>query len=68
MRELVCSARGCTEHAAWALLWRNPKLHDASRHKTWLACPGHREHLTTFLAARSFPLEVVPIEEVAEQA
>lgn len=56
----VCSARGCRLPAVWALNWRNPKIHDAARVKTWLACEEHRETLGAFLSARGFPLDVVP--------
>ena len=52
--ELVCSAKGCQEAAAWGLLWNNPKIHTPERRKVWLACDAHREHLETFLGARSF--------------
>lgn len=55
-----CSAKGCTEHAVWSLEWNNPKLHTPERRKTWLACDGHREHLASFLGARSFLRDVVP--------
>lgn len=55
---LVCSARGCRDQAAWELLWNNPKLHDAARRKSWLACDQHRGGLVDFLAARSFLREV----------
>ncbi|MEV0647046.1 hypothetical protein AB0I28_17445 [Phytomonospora sp. NPDC050363] len=54
----VCSARGCRRVAVWALNWRNPKIHDAARVKTWLACDTHRDTLGEFLRARGFPLEV----------
>jgi len=57
---LVCSRAGCTHEASWAISWRNPKIHDESRRKTWLACDEHREFLTAFLAARDFPLTVEP--------
>ncbi|SCG67801.1 hypothetical protein GA0074704_4323 [Micromonospora siamensis] len=56
----VCSARGCRAPALWALRWNNPRLHDADRRKTWLACADHRESLGDFLAARGFLREVVP--------
>src|SRR5262249_49651211 len=39
--ELLCSAKGCRNSAAFALHWNNPKLHDPDRRKTWLACPDH---------------------------
>ena len=58
---LICSAKGCRNPATYALRWRNPKLHAPDRHKTWLACDDHREHLAGFLSARGFPLHVAPI-------
>ncbi|OKI50281.1 hypothetical protein [Micromonospora sp. CB01531] len=60
---LICSARGCRALAVWALRWNNPRLHDADRRKTWLACPDHRESLGAFLDARGFLREVVPVPE-----
>jgi len=64
VNELVCSAKGCRENAVWALRWNNPKLHDAERRKTWLACPDHRQHLEHFLTARSFLRETIPVAEL----
>jgi hypothetical protein len=58
MSDLICSAKGCRQEAVWALLWNNPKLHDADRRKTWLACGDHRESLGSFLSARGFLREV----------
>ena len=52
--DLVCSAKGCRNPAAYALRWNNPKLHDPQRRKTWLACTEHRESLAQFLDARGF--------------
>jgi hypothetical protein len=60
---LVCSARACQQHAAWALLWNNPKLHTPERRKTWLACEEHRTSLADFLGARGFLKDVVPAAE-----
>lgn len=40
--------------AAYALLWNNPRLHDAERRKVWLACAEHREQLEHFLGSRGF--------------
>ena len=57
----TCSRAGCREPATWRIDWRNPRLHDTSRTKTWLACELHRDFLTDFLAARDFPLEVNPM-------
>ncbi|MEU4470921.1 hypothetical protein [Micromonospora sp. NPDC023888] len=51
---LVCSARGCRAAAVWALEWNNPRLHNADRRKTWLACAEHRTSLGDFLDARGF--------------
>ena len=42
----------------------SPKLHAADRRKTWLACDEHRAYLQDFLEARSFPLEVLPLNEL----
>lgn len=58
---LTCSAKGCRAPAAWELRWNNPRLHTPDRRKTWLACPEHREHLETFLSARSFLRETVEL-------
>ncbi|MEV4465840.1 hypothetical protein AB0J51_19720 [Micromonospora echinofusca] len=57
---LICSSRGCRAPAEWALRWNNPRLHDADRRKTWLACTAHRATLGDFLDARGFLREVVP--------
>ncbi len=57
-----CSAKGCQRPAAYALLWRNPRIHTADRVKQWLACPEHRDTLSDFLARRDFPLRVEPLE------
>lgn len=62
--ELVCSAKGCRASAVWALRWNNPRIHDEQRRKTWLACEDHREHLSTFLGARSFLREVTGLNEL----
>jgi len=56
--EVVCSSKGCREAAVWVISWRNPRIHDATRRKQWVACDAHLDHLRSFLAARSFPLEV----------
>ena len=58
--EPICSAKGCTSPAVWALLWNNPKLHTPDRRKTWLACDEHRGSLSDFLGARGFLKDVVP--------
>lgn len=64
---LICSGKGCRESAVWALLWNNPSIHDPARRKAWLACDEHRDHLETFLGARSFLKETVPIAELPDQ-
>ena len=61
---LECSRAGCRDRAEWAILWRNPKIHAADRRKTWLACPLHLDYLRDFLAARSLPLEVLPVSDL----
>lgn len=60
----TCSRAGCEAAASFGLLWRNPKIHDAERRKTWLACDAHVETLREFLAARDFPLEVRSVAEL----
>jgi len=57
----TCSRAGCSGRAVWRLEWRNPKIHTADRVKVWLACDDHVEFLREFLAAREFPLRVVPV-------
>ncbi|MBK0417975.1 hypothetical protein JD276_02860 [Leucobacter sp. CSA1] len=63
-----CSRAGCREAADSAILWRNPKIHDPERRKTWLACGEHLETLREFLAARDFPLEVRPVSDLETKA
>lgn len=65
-RRFECSRAGCRAEAAWAILWRNPKIHGEERRKTWLACDEHLEVLREFLAARDFPLEVRTVSELGE--
>ncbi|WP_449282298.1 hypothetical protein [Leucobacter sp.] len=59
-----CSRAGCRAPAEWALLWRNPRIHDEHRRKTWLACREHLETLREFLAARDFPLETRAVSDL----
>lgn len=59
--ETRCSSRGCTHPAVWDVGWNNPKIHPPERRKHWLACPDHRESLSSFLGARGFLREVEPI-------
>ncbi len=60
---LTCSARGRRAAAAWVLTWNNPRLHDADRRKTWLACAEHHTSLESFLGLRGFLRDVVPLHE-----
>ncbi len=62
--QFECSRAGCREAAEWAIVWRNPKIHSEDRRKTWLACAAHLEVLRTFLADRSFPVEVVAVSDL----
>lgn len=62
---LQCSARGCTNPAAFELVWNNPKVHTPDRRKIWLACPDHEESLRKFLSARDFWKETVPMQNDA---
>lgn len=59
--EPQCSAKGCRAPATTDLRWRNPKLHDESRVKHWLACDEHADHLAGYLDLRGFLLERVPL-------
>lgn len=59
--ELLCSARGCRQPAAYDLNWNNPKVHTPDRRKHWLACPEHRDSLSSFLSARGFLRDVEAI-------
>lgn len=59
-----CSRAGCRATAQHAIRWRNPKIHSDERRKIWLACAEHVMILRDFLAARSFPLEVVSIDDL----
>lgn len=64
--EIVCSARGCREEAAWALRWNNPRLHAPDRRKVWLACGDHRGRLEEFLGARGFHRDTVPVADLGD--
>lgn len=61
--EQVCSRAGCTTPANWNVNWRNPKIHTPDRVKVWLACDEHREFLFDYLATRSFPVVVTPLDQ-----
>lgn len=64
---LICSAKGCENAAAHALLWNNPKIHTPDRRKTWLACGDHEESLRQFLSARGFWKETRPVAEITPE-
>ena len=59
--EPTCSAKGCDAPAVHQLVWNNPKIHTPDRRKIWLACDDHEESLRTFLSARDFYRETVPL-------
>lgn len=59
----TCSRASCQNPAEFKILWRNPKIHDASREKIWLACDEHKEYLSDYLRARNFPVAVQDFEE-----
>ena len=58
----LCSAKGCVAPATWVLAWTNPKIHTPDRRKQWLACEAHRESLGSFLGARGFLRDTLPLE------
>ena len=62
-----CSRAGCREEATSAVHWRNPKLHDLDRVKTWTACAEHEGYLVEFLRSRDFPVAVTPAGETVER-
>lgn len=57
----TCSRAGCVAAAASRVEWRNPRIHGPERTKVWLACDEHVGYLHDFLAARDFPVTVVPL-------
>ena len=61
--ELVCSAKGCRQPAAYDLRWNNPKIHTADRRKHWLACVDHRDSLSSFLGSRGFLREIADLSD-----
>lgn len=62
----TCSRAGCHEAAAWNINWRNPRIHDLSRVKVWLACEEHRDYLREYLHTRDFPVIVTPAGETVD--
>ncbi|MFT4305702.1 MAG: hypothetical protein QM604_02290 [Microbacterium sp.] len=65
MTDAVCSRAGCRAPARWRIDWRNPRIHDASRRKTWVACDEHLPFLRDYLTSRGLPAEVAILEESA---
>jgi hypothetical protein len=57
----TCSRAGCRSTAQWRVEWRNPKIHSPDRTKVWVACDEHRDFLRDYLAAREFPVTVLPL-------
>jgi hypothetical protein len=57
----TCSRAGCRSSALWRVEWRNPKIHSPDRVKVWVACDEHRDFLRDYLAAREFPVAVLPL-------
>lgn len=64
---LTCSRAGCSAEASAQVVWRNPRIHDETRRKVWLACSEHEGYLSEYLAARDFPVAVVALESSAEE-
>jgi hypothetical protein len=56
-----CSRAGCSNAATTRIEWRNPRIHDETRTKVWLACDEHRDYLVGFLEARAFPVLAVAL-------
>ena len=56
-----CSRAGCRAASDWRIEWRNPKIHDETRRKIWLACDEHESSLRSFLDARDFYRETVAL-------
>lgn len=54
--ETRCSRAACSADATTRLVWRNPRIHDESRRKVWLACDEHAGYLEDFLRQRDFPV------------
>lgn len=63
----TCSSAGCTAAARHAIHWRNPRIHDTDRVKTWAACADHRDTLSEWLRSRGFPVSVTGFGETVEQ-
>lgn len=68
MSAVVCSRAGCRADARWRVVWRNPRIHEATRRKIWAACDDHVGYLRDYLAARDFPVAVEPMDAEATDA
>ncbi|UUZ43592.1 hypothetical protein LP422_11460 [Janibacter limosus] len=64
----VCSRKACRQQATRAVLWRNPRIHDESRRKVWLACDDHEEVLRDHPAVRGFPVTTCAVDEIPADA
>ena len=64
---VVCSAKGCRDHATYGLLWNNPKLHKPERRKVWLACDQHADNLAAFLSRKGFLKDTLPVSELTDE-
>jgi len=65
--ELRCSRSGCREAATTNVNWRNPKLHDESRVKVWLACDEHRGFFDEYFTNRGFPVRLTALGVAVER-
>lgn len=45
-----------------------PRIHDESRRKVWLACAEHEEVLREHLAIRGFPVTTCALDEIPDDA
>ena len=66
--DLVCSRKACRQSATRAVLWRNPRIHDESRQKVWLACDEHESVLRDHLSVRGFPVRTCGVDEIPADA
>ncbi len=66
--DLVCSRKACRAEATRAVLWRNPRLHDETRTKVWLACDEHEPVLEEYLSVRGFPVRTCAVAAIPPDA
>lgn len=64
--ELRCSRSGCREAPSFNVNWRNPRLHDETRVKVWLACEEHRPFFVDYFENRGFPVSISPLGVTVE--